>query len=737
MPARIYVALGVASVAFHAAPCAARLVVGSGAGNARALPRLGLGNELVWQSLNDSVLARAVADTGSTVGRYPGGTPSDYWDWQAGWPSDVPGEPLRQATPAQWAAYSALAGNGGDSGGNSGEDSGGGGGTNTAAAAAAAGDSVLVVNQLTGTLEQALAGLAAHAAAGTAVRYVELGNEMYDSTRPDVVAAYPNGQAYAAKMARWAAAITAAHPGATVATLAMTWRDGLGPREAQWNAQAFGNGTALAHVGAATLHPYFGVSWGGGGSDGNGGGGGGGDGGGGGGSAAASSGNACGVVGTGASGPWLATETGCADACCCQARCRAQPASCRAWQFMLAPSASAAASNNNNASGHGAGIDCYLKSSAEMAPNGGSTSGVAAAPAPSPPDPIAVAAVFGSAFHAIAENAAFLAATPPLAGQQQQQQQQQQQEEQQQQQQQQQLRLWVTEVAAYGAAELNFTWLLALANVLFETLLLLRLPAIDVLAPYCVVCGDPIAPNFGSPDGAAAGGGGGAAHDVVPPARAGEVEWRRTLRGEAHAAYFRLVRDARRRNAAAAAATTGGTGALLQMEELLLSEGGAAGEPAAAATQRAAVGWRLLGTTAAAVGAMPGAVGGGSNCTCTTAIFVLHLGAANTTFDAASALTPGATSCCGGSGNGGAAAAAAAAAAVATLDGEVLYPREAPDLVQQLLPAERLGRMLITGQPATQSFVVFGLKAAQKAVLTTQMRTSARELEACFFAYRC
>ena len=47
------------------------------------------------------------------------------------------------------------------------------------------------------------------------------------------------------------------------------------------------------------------------------------------------------------------------------------------------------------------------------------------------------------------------------------------------------------------------------------------------------------------------------------------------------------------------------------------------------------------------------------------------------------------------------------------------------------------GRSTSASLPATQGFVVFGLKAAQKAVLTTQMRTSARELEACFFAYRC
>ena len=86
----------------------------SGSAHARrALPRLGLGNELVWQSINDTALAAAVAESGSTVGRYPGGTPADYWDWQVGWPTDIPGTPVRRATPSDWASYSARAGNGG------------------------------------------------------------------------------------------------------------------------------------------------------------------------------------------------------------------------------------------------------------------------------------------------------------------------------------------------------------------------------------------------------------------------------------------------------------------------------------------------------------------------------------------------------------------------------------------------------------------------------------------------
>ena len=39
-----------------------------------------------------------------------------------------------------------------------------------------------------------LSGLKVHEAAGSEIKYVELGNEMYDSSRADVMAAYPNGR---------------------------------------------------------------------------------------------------------------------------------------------------------------------------------------------------------------------------------------------------------------------------------------------------------------------------------------------------------------------------------------------------------------------------------------------------------------------------------------------------------------------------------------------------------------
>ena len=52
------------------------------ANTSRSLPLLGFGTELVWQNVNDSgLLAAASVTAGGAVARYPGGTPSNYWDW--------------------------------------------------------------------------------------------------------------------------------------------------------------------------------------------------------------------------------------------------------------------------------------------------------------------------------------------------------------------------------------------------------------------------------------------------------------------------------------------------------------------------------------------------------------------------------------------------------------------------------------------------------------------------------
>lgn len=196
---------------------------------ARAPLLMGAGNELCWQNLSDAGLNSAAAALGSQVGRYPGGTPSDYWDWTIGWATDV-SPPVLRATPADWAAFA----------------------RNTGLA-----HTVLVVNQLTANVSFEIRGLRAHeAASGQPVRYVELGNEMYDSTRPDVVREYPNGTVYATKMGHWTRNIKSVFPNASVALIAVRADDpGAAPRELKWNREVLWNPeSALAD--ACTIHIY-------------------------------------------------------------------------------------------------------------------------------------------------------------------------------------------------------------------------------------------------------------------------------------------------------------------------------------------------------------------------------------------------------------------------------------------------------------------------------------------------
>lgn len=89
--------------------------------------------------------------------------------------------------------------------------------------------------------------------------FVELGNEMYDSSRPDVLAKYPQPKDYADTMLPWITAIKAEWPQAQVALIGERWND-YGkpvPREDTWNEQVL-HSAAGAKADAATLHIYCG-----------------------------------------------------------------------------------------------------------------------------------------------------------------------------------------------------------------------------------------------------------------------------------------------------------------------------------------------------------------------------------------------------------------------------------------------------------------------------------------------
>ena len=50
-----------------------RVVVSVNSSLSRRTPRFGFGNELVWQNTNDTQIRAAVAASGSSMARYPGG----------------------------------------------------------------------------------------------------------------------------------------------------------------------------------------------------------------------------------------------------------------------------------------------------------------------------------------------------------------------------------------------------------------------------------------------------------------------------------------------------------------------------------------------------------------------------------------------------------------------------------------------------------------------------------------
>ena len=65
-------------------------------------------------------------------------------------------------------------------------------------------------------------------------------------------------------------------------------------------------------------------------------------------------------------------------------------------------------------------------------------------------------------------------------------------------------------------------------------LLLAGIPQLDVVTPYCLVCGDPTAPSFfSSPKNA-----------VIPPAQAGQAPWSLSLKGHAQAMVFKAANGA-------------------------------------------------------------------------------------------------------------------------------------------------------------------------------------------------
>ena len=209
----------------------------------RALPLLGYGTELVWQSTNDSgLLAAAAVGAGSAVARYPGGTPANYWDWscsrgnstcctelslakgEVGKCSGATG----QATtpPASWAEFI----------------------TRPAKRA-----TVFDLNVVQTNASYQLEGLKRFEALDVPVEMIEMGNELFDGYQ----GGFASGALYRAAMEPYLRTMAAAFPQAKLALVAHEFHGGRSA--VAWNEQIFNcSDCAAAH--AATVHIYTVVS---------------------------------------------------------------------------------------------------------------------------------------------------------------------------------------------------------------------------------------------------------------------------------------------------------------------------------------------------------------------------------------------------------------------------------------------------------------------------------------------
>lgn len=205
----------------------------------------GIGNELVFQPLNNSQLNQLISRTKSNIQRYPGGTPSDYWLWNIGWVNKSElylTSPEYQGLPSQWNKYLSL---------NS------------------IGNTIIVLNQLHSNLSFQLSGLIAHSASGTQISFIELGNEMYDDTRADVMKIYPNPSDYGIKMSNWSFEIANEFPNSHIGLIGwgmsnISDKGYTSHREAVWNKDVLDNSSIIypKQVDSVTVHLYYSLNFG-------------------------------------------------------------------------------------------------------------------------------------------------------------------------------------------------------------------------------------------------------------------------------------------------------------------------------------------------------------------------------------------------------------------------------------------------------------------------------------------
>ena len=231
---------------FEAAPAAASApsgLIADPIGPERALPShfLGINAEsfvLPADALlmTSRALQAKLATMPGAILRIQGGTPSQWINWQNGKLIDAPGSPFASVSldrPALTLKDWAKLVKGADA------------------------TPLWDLNVLTSTLADQLAMLRRARALGLPVRYVELGNELWDPEGP-YVARYPTGVAYGSAMNRWIVAIHRSFPGAAIAVSGADESDpqlnGGGTRYTSWNEGLL---TTVRGEDAIAIHPYW------------------------------------------------------------------------------------------------------------------------------------------------------------------------------------------------------------------------------------------------------------------------------------------------------------------------------------------------------------------------------------------------------------------------------------------------------------------------------------------------
>ena len=168
--------------------------------------------------------------------RIQGGTPSQWIDWRSGKLIDAPGSPFASVSldrPAftlqDWAKL----------------------------VKGSHATPLWDLNVLTSNLSDQLAMLGEARELGLSVRYVELGNELWDPEGP-YVARYPTGASYGTAMNRWIVALHRSFPGVVVAVSGADESDpqlnGGGARYTSWNESLF---STVRGENAIAIHPYW------------------------------------------------------------------------------------------------------------------------------------------------------------------------------------------------------------------------------------------------------------------------------------------------------------------------------------------------------------------------------------------------------------------------------------------------------------------------------------------------